>query len=129
MPRQLRVEYPGALYHVMSRGDRQKDIYVDDVDRQDFLNKSLHHDPRRKRSLDFQEGDPVDWCTTMSREKGERKQMPWLERRGDWGRNTVPVPIISLAEKPLTGEPDAGGKPASPVRREGWRSIRHPYPY
>ncbi len=24
MPRQLRVEYPGAIYHVMSRGDRQK---------------------------------------------------------------------------------------------------------
>jgi REP element-mobilizing transposase RayT len=37
MPRQLRVEYPGALYHVMSRGDRKKDIYLNDVDRQDFL--------------------------------------------------------------------------------------------
>ena len=34
---QLRVEYPGAIYHVMSRGDRQKEIYVDDADRQDFL--------------------------------------------------------------------------------------------
>ena len=28
MPRQLRVEYPGAIYHVMSRGDRQQDIYL-----------------------------------------------------------------------------------------------------
>src|SRR6267142_2515004 len=37
MPRQLRVEYPGAIYHVMSRGDRKKDIYLDDVDRHDFL--------------------------------------------------------------------------------------------
>ncbi len=37
MPRQLRVQYPGAIYHVMSRGDRKKDIYLDDVDRQDFL--------------------------------------------------------------------------------------------
>ena len=37
MPRQLRVEYPGAIYHIMSRGDRKKNIYVDDVDRQDFL--------------------------------------------------------------------------------------------
>ena len=37
MPRKLRVEYPGAMYHVMSRGDRQEDIYLDDVDRQDFL--------------------------------------------------------------------------------------------
>jgi len=37
MPRKLRVEYAGAIYHVMSRGDRREDIFVDDVDRQDFL--------------------------------------------------------------------------------------------
>ena len=37
MPRKLRVQYPGAIYHVMSRGDRREDIYLDDVDRQDFL--------------------------------------------------------------------------------------------
>jgi putative transposase len=37
MPRILRVEYPGAMYHVMSRGDRCESIYLDDVDRQDFL--------------------------------------------------------------------------------------------
>ena len=37
MPRQLRVEYAGAIYHVMSRGDRAEDIFHDDVDRQDFL--------------------------------------------------------------------------------------------
>jgi putative transposase len=37
MPRQLRVEYPGAIYHVLSRGDRQEDIFLNDVDRQDFL--------------------------------------------------------------------------------------------
>jgi hypothetical protein len=37
MPRKLRVEYPGAMYHVMSRGDRCENIYLDDVDRQDFL--------------------------------------------------------------------------------------------
>ena len=37
MPRKMRVEYPGAIYHVMSRGDRREDIFLDDVDRQDFL--------------------------------------------------------------------------------------------
>src|ERR1022692_4595112 len=37
MPRAMRVEYPGAIYHVMGRGDRREDIFVDDVDRQDFL--------------------------------------------------------------------------------------------
>lgn len=37
MPRQLRIEYAGAIYHVLSRGDRRKAIFLDDVDRQDFL--------------------------------------------------------------------------------------------
>jgi hypothetical protein len=34
MPRKPRVEYPGAVCHVMSRGDRSEDIFLDDVDRQ-----------------------------------------------------------------------------------------------
>jgi len=37
MPRTMRVEYPGAIYHVMDRGDRREDIFVNDVDRHDFL--------------------------------------------------------------------------------------------
>jgi len=37
MPRKMRVQYPGAMYHVMSRGDRREDIFLNDVDRQDFL--------------------------------------------------------------------------------------------
>ena len=37
MPRQLRIEYPGAIYHLMSRGDRREAIYQHDVDRQDFI--------------------------------------------------------------------------------------------
>jgi putative transposase len=37
MPRQVRIEYPGAMYHVISRGNRRQDIYLNDVDRQDFL--------------------------------------------------------------------------------------------
>jgi len=31
------MEFPGAIYHVMSRGDRREAIFKDDVDRQDFL--------------------------------------------------------------------------------------------
>jgi putative transposase len=37
MPRPLRIEYEGARYHVMSRGDRREAIFHDDVDRQQFL--------------------------------------------------------------------------------------------
>ena len=34
MPRQIRVEYPGAIYHVMSRGDHREAIVHGDADRE-----------------------------------------------------------------------------------------------
>ena len=37
MARKLRVQYPGALYHVMNRGDRRELIFKDDADRRRFL--------------------------------------------------------------------------------------------
>ena len=37
MPRPLRIEYEGAVYHVMSRGDRKEAIYRDSADRERFL--------------------------------------------------------------------------------------------
>ena len=37
MARKLRVEYPGAIYHLMNRGDRREPIFKDDRDRQRFL--------------------------------------------------------------------------------------------
>jgi len=37
MARKLRVEYEGALYHVMNRGDRREAIFLDDDDRKGFV--------------------------------------------------------------------------------------------
>jgi REP element-mobilizing transposase RayT len=37
MPRQLRIEFEGALYHVLNRGDRREPSVRDDTDRQRFL--------------------------------------------------------------------------------------------
>jgi REP element-mobilizing transposase RayT len=37
MARKLRVQYPGAIYHVLNRGDRREPIFKDDADRQRFL--------------------------------------------------------------------------------------------
>src|SRR5436305_9576175 len=37
MPRPLRIQYAGARYHVMSRGDRREAIFYDDADRMEFL--------------------------------------------------------------------------------------------
>jgi putative transposase len=37
MARKLRLEYEGAIYHVMNRGCRREPIFQDDRDRQMFL--------------------------------------------------------------------------------------------
>ena len=37
MARPLRIEYEGAYYHVLSRGNKQEAIFLDDNDRQTFL--------------------------------------------------------------------------------------------
>jgi len=37
MSRRLRIEYPGAMYHVMNRGDQRGAVFRDDEGRQKFL--------------------------------------------------------------------------------------------
>jgi len=37
MPRSVRIEYEGAIYHVLCRGDRREAIFHDDADRELFL--------------------------------------------------------------------------------------------
>ena len=37
MARELRMEYPGAIYHIMNRGDRREAVFRDDQDRKVFI--------------------------------------------------------------------------------------------
>ena len=37
MARKLRIQYPGAIYHVMIRGDRREAIFEVDQDRERLL--------------------------------------------------------------------------------------------
>ena len=37
MARKVRIRYPGAIYHVLNRGDRREAIFEDDEDRQRLL--------------------------------------------------------------------------------------------
>lgn len=37
MSRPLRIEYAGAVYHVMSHGNDKRSIFADDLDRERFL--------------------------------------------------------------------------------------------
>ena len=46
MSRPLRIEYPGAVYHVTSRGNEKKPVFKDDQDRLNFLNTLQHVNKR-----------------------------------------------------------------------------------
>ena len=46
MARPLRIEYPGAVYHVTSRGNEKKPVFKDDHDRDNFLNALQHVNKR-----------------------------------------------------------------------------------
>lgn len=46
MSRPLRIEYPGAVYHITSRGNEKKAVFKDDQDRETFL-KILAHVNKR----------------------------------------------------------------------------------
>ncbi len=37
MARPIRIQYPGAVYHVMARGNHGQKIFADDADRKSFL--------------------------------------------------------------------------------------------
>lgn len=46
MSRPLRIEYPGAVYHITSRGNERKAVFKDDQDRVNFLNALQHVNKR-----------------------------------------------------------------------------------
>ncbi len=43
MARPVRIEFPGALYHVVARGNERKAVFRDDGDRSDYLERLAHY--------------------------------------------------------------------------------------
>jgi putative transposase len=39
MPRQARIDIPGSLHHIICRGIERRDIFCDDVDRDNFVSR------------------------------------------------------------------------------------------
>ena len=51
MSRPLRIEYPGAVYHVICRGNNRQAIFKDDLDRKRYLDKLVHYCDQKEVSL------------------------------------------------------------------------------
>ena len=47
MARKLRIEYAGAVYQIMNRGDRQEPTFEDDPDCEGIETRQLRHLPQR----------------------------------------------------------------------------------
>ena len=69
MSRPLRIEFPGAVYHVTSRGDRREPIYRDDEDRTTHLEVIAQAMDRFDVQVlaCCQMAVTVTWCCTRAR--------------------------------------------------------------
>jgi len=74
MPRQVRIEFPGATYHVMCRGDRREWIFEDDADRKMFLAtlaEAIHRTGLLFHGYVLM-GNHYDWCAPAHQPSGLR---------------------------------------------------------
>ena len=88
MPRKLRLEYSGEICHVMSRGDQRQDIFLDEVDRHDFI-KTLE-------------------CTQNELAAGQ-KSHPIKLTLGARLRRETTLSVRQIAERLDPGKPKDGG--------------------
>ena len=56
MSRAWRIEFDGAFYHVMSRGNEQREIFTDDEDHLSFLKVIGEAHRRYTRHMNFAKG-------------------------------------------------------------------------
>ena len=63
MARQLRINYPGAFYHVTSRGNEQKAVFKSKRDREKFLEYLETATLRYNAVIHAQSRDRRRWAT------------------------------------------------------------------
>jgi hypothetical protein len=64
----LRIEYPGAVYHLTSRGDGREDVFLDDRDRERFFIMNSHPSKRTSAADGrFFDGAPAETTLVSTR--------------------------------------------------------------
>ena len=75
MARKLRVEYPGAVYHLMNRGDHREAIFRDDPPRERF--GAAPAEPAK--------GDPEKWAVAVRLRAETAMTVKWIAGRFQMG--------------------------------------------
>ena len=121
MSRKLRIEYPGAMYHVMNRGDQREDIFRDDHNRQKFLT-TLGEACVKTEWQAGKEIERLGWDEDQlrARRKGHRSKvmlarrlrqettmsLKWIAARLQMGTWTY---VSNLLNEPPETQPSSGG--------------------
>src|SRR3954453_2448551 len=102
MPRRLRIEFEGAIYHVMACGNARQDIVHDDDDRRRLLDDL-------ERTV-VRSGWELPAFVVLSNHLHLLVKTPCEPRRGN---ATVPVVVCALVASPLgpAGAPVPGTLP------------------
>ena len=73
MARALRIEFPGAIYHVTSRGNARQDIAGDDLAREKWVNRELKDEQLEEIRTSVERGRPLGpdpWVRRTARRLG-----------------------------------------------------------
>src|SRR6266540_1458501 len=104
MARPLRIEFPGAMYHVIVRGNERKAVFRDDADREDYL--------RRLAGYGGREG------VSHARWQDSRMEA-WLAR---YGLSFLERCITSSCEE-MSARRFSGTTPIGRTTYGGWRAT------
>ncbi len=136
MSRKLRLEYPGAMYHVMNRGDQREDIFRDD----DLKPPAQRPAWLRADRLLGEKGIPNDseagrkqFALLMEKRRAEEGAADYEELRRDWvlGSEEFRRELLAAmegqvgahhygAERQETGEQKAERIVREELQRLGW---------
>ncbi len=78
MLRPLRVEYPGAIYHLMCRGGHREAIFRDDADRR--AGKETNEQRAERLVREWLEAEGRSQAELHTRPKGDPKKTQWALR-------------------------------------------------
>jgi hypothetical protein len=95
MARKLRVQYPGAIYYVMNRGDRREDIFADDQDRR-FV-ETLAETCQKTNSCKPMQPCPLSWIADRLK-IGSRGYLTWLLQTTEKPEGTRTYMTIPLTD-------------------------------
>src|SRR5579863_44792 len=100
MARKVRIEYSGAVYHVMARGNQGRRVFADDPDRKQWLQTLAEARELKRRPKNLREKQAPAWWLRQRTTVGRR----WISERLGMGEESGVTRAVRTLEGSRTGE-------------------------